>query len=676
MNKKELLQMRKLTATPKMMELVRQDPEQKKTVRYAYGGSKTYHTYHRYQYYRAIVENGILKLAVFSRKHLAAGCPDPEYEIYLSKEGNDHLTYETASGKWRTGKIDNLTYDLDDGRYWGNIPWASEETKKRVNDYLGTGTLEVKEAVLRFQLEVAKDRIRKKRKSELEEIDAVMSAVPPLPKDFDKWVLDSAFIHERYLLYRYGEKEAYCTHCQKTVKLKITPRHNKNGVCPSCRSNAMMKAWKKQKYLIDEKRVGILQKLTDGSGYILRRFFCRLKRTQENDWKLEEAGCWEENRTKLDTRFARVDLFEWGEFRNTGIIRWCHGLNHGGYGYYYGRAECVLYPRNLKRLRKGTELQYIPIEEMWKHNQGCYCDVIEALWKLRGNPQLEYLLKAGLYRLSWDIAAGQSRRGLIDWSQKKVWRALRLTKEQLFDCIRMDITARQLDVLQRANDAGVKITAGQIRFFTKEIGPDLVGEIFQHGHLERFRKYLEGLEGGKGKMGDYMDHLEDIRKLHIIPDTDILFPKDFQQTHQRLSLQRQEQEDRVKKMEIAEKDRILQAMLPEIKELYSMEDKDFLMAFPACKEDFNREGRENHNCVGGSYYDKMLEGKCCVMFLRRKEEPGKAFCTVEMQGSRIVQCRAVRNSAPPKEAEEFMERFSRKVEQRIRKKQARIRLAI
>lgn len=127
-------------------------------------------------------------------------------------------------------------------------------------------------------------------------------------------------------------------------------------------------------------------------------------------------------------------------------------------------------------------------------------------------------------------------------------------------------------------------------------------------------------------------------------------------------------------MEIAEKDKLLQEMLPELEGIYQFEDGQFCIVLPTCKEDFNREGRENHNCVGGSYYNKMLGGQSCVMFLRRKEEPDKAFCTVEMNGERILQCRAVRNSEPPEEAKAFMDKFSKEVARRIRKQKNRLQI--
>ena len=677
MKKQELRAMKPLYATQKMMELVREDTGTQKETLHTYAPSVKYMEYKYNLYYRAVIENNILKVAVFTRKQMAAGEQMPQYEIYLSKEENTHLTYAVREEKWRTGKINTLNYDTGRLPYGTSAkkPWVSETDKKKINEYLGTGNKEAKEAILTFQHEVAKDRLTKKYKSELEGIDAVMDVVPELPKDFDKWILDQGFINERYLIYQYGDKNhsALCTHCGKTVHLKEQPKHNQMTVCPACKSQAWMKAWKKQKYLSDKKKIGIIQNLTDGSGYILRLFDCKLKRKQENGYRLDFAGCWERRRFKLDNHFVPIEYFEWGEYKNTGVTRWCHELNHGMYYWHYQDEECVLYTRNLKWLRKGTELQYVPVEVLFRHNPGCYCDPTDMLRNMVRHPQMEYLIKAGLYRLAWELAAGRGRE-VVDWNKKKLWEAMKVTKEQLHFCIKINIGARGLEVLQIANEYRVSLTERQLQFFEIEIGPGLVGNIFQYGHIEKFYKYLVALIQNKEKCGDYIDYLEDMEYLQIPPTEDVLFPKNFQQTHQRLALQRREKEDAVRKMEIAEKDKLLQAMFPELEEIYQFEDGQFCIVLPTCKEDFNREGRENHNCVGGSYYDKMLKGQSCVMFLRRKEEPGKAFCTVEMNREKILQCRAVRNSEPPEEAKAFMEKFSKEVARRIRKQKNRMQI--
>lgn len=677
MKKKELRRMKPLYATPRMMELVWQDVGIQKEIRYMYGNNVKYTEYEYNLYYRVVIENNILKVAVFTRKQMAAGEQMPQYEIYLSKEENTHLTYAVREGKWRTGKINTLDYDTGRLPYGTSAkkPWVSEADKKKINEYLETGNKEAKEAILTFQHEVEKDRLTKKYRSEMEKIDAVMDVVPELPKDFDKWILDQGFINERYLIYQYGDKNnsAICTHCGKTVYLKEWPKHNQTTVCPACKSQAWMKAWKKQKYLSDKKKIGIIQNLTDGSGYILRLFDCKLERKQENGYRLDFAGRWELRRFKLDNHFVPIEYFEWGEYKNTGVKRWCHELNHGGYNWYYQDEECVLYTRNLKRLRKGTELQYVPVEVLFRHNPGCYSNPTDMLRNMVRHPQIEYMIKAGLYHLAWEMAAGRGREA-VDWNKKKLWEAMKVTKEQMLFCIKINIGARGLEVLQIANEYRVSLTERQLQFFEIEIGPGLVGNIFQYGHTEKFYKYLVTLIQNKENCGDYIDYLEDMEYLRIPPTEDVLFPRNFQQTHQRLALQRREKEDAIRKMEIVEKDKLLQEMLPELEETYRYEDEQFCMVLPTCKEDFNREGRENHNCVGGSYYDKMLKGQSCVMFLRRKEEPDKAFCTVEMNGEKILQCRAVRNSEPPEEAKAFMEKFSKEVARRIRKQKNRLQI--
>lgn len=333
----------------------------------------------------------------------------------------------------------------------------------------------------------------------------------------------------------------------------------------------------------------------------------------------------------------------------------------------------MLYTRNLKRLRKGTELQYVPVEVLFRHNPGRYSNPTDMLRNMVRHSQIEYLIKAGLYCLAWELAAGRGR-GTVNWNKKKLWEAMKVTKEQMLFCIRINIGARGLEVLQIANEYRVSLTERQLQFFEIEIGPDLVGNIFQYGHIEKSYKYLVTLIQNKENCEDYIDYLEDMEYLQIPPTEDVLFPRNFQQTHQRLALQRREKEDAIRKMEISEKDKLLRAMLPELEEIYRFEDDQFCIVLPTCKEDFNREGRENHNCVGGSYYDKMLKGKSCVMFLRKKEEPDKAFCTVEMDGERTLQCRAVRNSEPPEEAKEFMEKFLKEVARRIRKQKNRLQI--
>lgn len=660
MKKKDLLSLPKLTVTEKMCQMVAEDHMERK--RALHGTVEKYKTY---QYYRAVITDGILKLAIFERKHIAAGVNIPEFELYVAKDEKKYLTYEPATGKWYTAKIDNLAYDYDKGNIYGNKPWVSDETKKKINAYLGTGKREPKEAVLYFQNDILKGKLEKRHRSEIEAIDEVMNAVPDLPKDFDQWVKTSAFIRERYIMYHAGTRKGYCTHCGKEVELKKVARHNTEGTCPNCKSKVYYKAWRKQKYLFDTKNVGILQRLTNGTGYILRKFHCRIERTLEKDWRVSFAGCWETQRRRLTEVFVPVELFEFGEYKHTGIDRWCHELNHGMGDYWQetgGSEECVLYHRNIKKLRKETDIQYIPLERLLSEKQGCYCIPSRLFRGSICHPQMEYLIKAGLYNIAWEAGKGYEE---LRWEEKKPWGVLGVEKEQMQQLIRINATVREMRVLKNANTCGMKLTDEQLLYFSEMLGEQRMLGIAKFGHMEKFYRYFCENFASVHEIGDYFDYLEDLKALNIPITKNELFPKNFQTIHENISMQRQERDEKIKGMKVEEKDRLLQEMLPELEEIYHGENEQFCIVLPTCKEDFRKEGRENHNCVGGIYFDKMIRGETVVFFLRKKEMPEKAFCTVEMEGSRIKQCRAIYNGTPPKEATEFMERFAKQVQKRI-----------
>lgn len=673
MRTKELLAMPALPVTEQMKKLVREDQltERKFTTCY---GHYTRKCYERYEYLRAVVKDGILKVGLYARKSIAAGSSLPNYEIYISKDEKKHKTYCRESGKWLTGKIDSLPLDRDNGYIYGNTPWSSDSTRKLVNEYLGFNNAETKNAVLQYQNILAGDRLKKKHATELEAIDAVMNLVPEMPKDWEDWIYKSAYSRSQYLMYIPKDKEhtAFCTACGNMVRLKMQPKHLDQMRCPHCGTKAITLSWNKQKVLSDKKHVAIIQELEDKSAYVVRIWFSVIKRRKEGDWKVSnsESGYHECFRIIMDRNFVYRRVYEFTEYKYTGIIRWCYETNKGYYYTGYGASQdCVLYHRNLKRLRASMPaLKYIPIEDLFRNNQGCYCMPDRKLAGCKQNPQIEYVIKAGLNNLAWDIT-DRYQRNCLHTDKKKLWEYMGIRKDQLQMCRKMDISMRELQVLQKANELNITITPEQIRFFTLEIGPDRVNEIFKFRKIAKHMNYLQNLKRqNRHGIADYMDYMEDLRKLRIPPDTDVLFPKNFQSTHERISIQRQEREDRLKKMEIQKKNREFVKLVKAIREIYEAEDGEYKVVLPECKEDFNREGRENHNCVGGSYFDKMLRGDCVVFFLRRTQEPEKSFCTVEMDGSRIRQCRAVRNSEPPEEVREWMAKYAELVGSRIRER--------
>ena len=72
------------------------------------------------------------------------------------------------------------------------------------------------------------------------------------------------------------------------------------------------------------------------------------------------------------------------------------------------------------------------------------------------------------------------------------------------------------------------------------------------------------------------------------------------------------------------------------------------------------EGRALHHCVG-SYIDRVAEGRCLIVFVRRVEEPKKPYVTVEVRDGKIAQIHGDHNSDPTEEVKKFVDLWSRKV---------------
>ena len=664
MIKKKLMAMPDLSATQQMIETACRDRGSYKKL-YKWQNHTT-HVYDHELYFRALVQDGILKVAIFAREQLVLGDTAPKFEIFIDKPAEQYLTWITDKKRWSEARLGYL----DDNRWNSTLDdWEEPGARKVVNDYLQNGEIRIYNAVDKFQSCIRHTKLTRAHQSEKDKIDAAMELVPDLPKDWENWIYRSAYTEDMYLLYQPGENKAYCTACGKETT-RTDARHRERTKCPHCGHKVTALSWNKQKTLTDNKTVGILQKLKDGSGYCLSVYGSKIFRAREKDWKVwdSNSGWWPLYRLFLDKRLRVVTCtYEWGNFKNTGEIRWCYQIRRDSWYYSGPTSHCVLYHRNLKKLRKETDLKYIPLEELYAGCQGWYATITDQLYAFRQQPGLEYLIKAGLYTLVWDISKrGAPGTRTVDWSQKKPWKALKIRKEMFSVCRQMNISENELRTLQKAEKAGINLTAEEIRWYSREFGPEIVMDIWRYGHIGKTKSYIEK---GRIRAVDYMDYLKELGKLRINATEDVLYPRDFQAAHERTSQQVREKEEALEKKKLKEKEDVLRSMLPELSEIYlGTKANAFLMVIPACKEDFNREGRENHNCVGGSYFDKMIKGDSVVLFLRRKEEPDKAFCTVEMVGSTVKQCRAVRNSEPPQEVKDFMEKYSREVGKRLERK--------
>lgn len=296
MKKKELLALRDLKATPQMMKIATTDTPQR--IPHWYGNGYR-EVYARGLYLRAIVENDLLKVAVFLPEHLRMGGRNAAFEVFVSRAESKFLTYDRLHDKWLTAKLDMLPWP----RYIGSEEkWISEAGRKLVNNYLG-GTHGGYEGLFTFQLWVRDEELKRYHKRETDPWDNDLTQVPLLPKDWTRWA-DKVGVQENYIFYHYDRKgvdTGYCTYCEKEVPIR-RPRHNAQGRCPCCRHKVTFKSVGKAGTVrTKDSYMYLLQRCEDG---VVMRIFQGSRKYPKGEYRTPERSAVEIRRIIYDIELA------------------------------------------------------------------------------------------------------------------------------------------------------------------------------------------------------------------------------------------------------------------------------------------------------------------------------------------------------------------------------------
>lgn len=677
MRKVGLLDKKPMTATRKMLETAKNDIGTVKYAQFTYYPNRNYIEYASRYYFRAAPSalEGILEVDLFTRKELAEGKKEPRFRIFLDYKKEDFESWDTRNEKWSRAKIDVL--DTGDKRYtysYRGRNYATKTTWKLVNRHLKTGNMQdVEMAVLEFQLRVRKDELKSRHRLATDVIDAYMDTVPDkLPTDWMRFLNRHALENGHCILYDRESGTGYCTCCRLHVRVSAMVRHNMVGKC-TCGSRITYKSWNKQKIIAYDTRVSIIQKCTCGQSFVYRQFKVRMKAEREKEYVPEITIFHEEYRMLFEISDTKRPLrslgkYEWGIFRSTGVKRWCkQGTASGGYDYY-GAARSTLYTSNLKKILKGTRLQYVPAAEIIK-NAGKKLNVIAVLEDMVMSFPYEAFWKMGLKR----FACGRAERGgtealtRINTDARKPWQYLNIMKEDMQQAIRLDATDQQMRIIQRAAGMGVKLTDEQVLWLDENVGVSVLMQYFAIHTPHRIIRYMkenlmlqDDKNTGKERLHLWEDYLDTARQMHWeLGDRAVFFPQDIQRAHDEAAVLFAVQKDKEEAAEMKGKDLKMHGYAKEIRKAFCYRDGEYMIKVPGCWLDFKNEGQAQHNCVT-TYYEKMLKSECIILFIRRRKKPNRSFCTVEIRNSagmfKIIQNRTAYNQDAPQDAKEFMEK--------------------
>lgn len=84
---------------------------------------------------------------------------------------------------------------------------------------------------------------------------------------------------------------------------------------------------------------------------------------------------------------------------------------------------------------------------------------------------------------------------------------------------------------------------------------------------------------------------------------------------------------------------------------------DYKFYYPNCTQDIKDEAVQMNNCVA-SYIQRVINGECHILFLRRRDDPEQSVVTIEVKNDRIVQALQRFNAPVDKEQQQAVNRWN------------------
>lgn len=166
-------------------------------------------------------------------------------------------------------------------------------------------------------------------------------------------------------------------------------------------------------------------------------------------------------------------------------------------------------------------------------------------------------------------------------------------------------------------------------------------------YLDNLMTY-EAIEGFKRLIVEVHDY---VNMMSSISDKYEKYPKNFLTTHRIAS--RNYIRLRTKFEEDAFKRRIDKTM--------ECTYNKYVLMYPENTNEIKDEAVQQNNCVA-SYIQKVIDGKCHILFLRRKDSKEKSLVTVEVKDGKVVQALGKFNRSLTDEEQEVIDKYNNRLE--------------
>lgn len=465
---------------------------------------------------------------------------------------------------------------------------------------------------------------------------------------------------------REDKQKAICSRCGKHIVLaKFKLSHKDRTTCPKCGADGeVVHAWRRARTQAKYYFTYFERALYDKEAIIARSFAvyrCICADTGEifDDYVPREYYLMRKGEAIHWTHECDFWGNEWWSKRRS-LYSKDYVMELSGYQVWLGLDR-------LKPLLKDSWLKYSQLDAFIRLTgaEGAF-RYIELYQK---HPQLEYIMKMGLWNIIAEGLQCRSFRNIFNWKGK--------TPKDLFgvpigkgDMLALSALAVDMDTFHLAlylkkNSRFSLTDLAQKRKELERLSNFDTCEMFDtlKGYgvcSEETLKYILRQQQKKkryysirGVLIDWIDYLQDCGKLGLnLEDTAVLKPHDLQRAHQNIIAQLKIKADEELDKQIAQ--------LKEERKRYNFAASGFIAKVAENSSELIKEGKTLHHCVGG-YADRHAKGKCTIILIRRLEEPEVPFYTMELVGpeKRIIQVRGNHNCGMTQEVEAFVESYKK-----------------
>lgn len=638
MKRKELKKLPVLRATTAMLK------QAEKETMIPIGYFRKELRYEHEHYARCKQFDRILKVAIYLTKNLVAGGRKPVYELFLDYDAQNFLTYSFAEKKWRTAMLHNLPqqgfgiYDVQ----------ISSRDSAVISQYLHSKWGAIV-AIREFQEGIREKQLLARHKKETDPWDAAMALVPPLPKDWARWV-SKVGVERNYMFYRYqrgGAKTGYCSYCDREVPIR-KPKHNAFTRCPRCRKSVQFKSFGKMGWLRTGRNIMYLMQPYPG-GFVIREFWAERSYSKKT-YRNVEAFCHEFRRAIFDAGTNPTQAFYWGVYKQR-ASRWIKGCNCS-IGYM-GNESGRVYGKTIPYLAK-TCLQWTGLPELIHANMKT--DPEKYLVVLKRMPNLEQLTKAGLFRLAVECTQDYYKLSSIFQTtpvQRGLAPKLGLNRLELARLRKNQGGRAFLEWLQFEKQTGKPISDFAIQWMCKEhIDPQqlqFIADRMRYGQIQHYlNRQMQELNLSSERVIElWRDYLSMAFRFGYDTNDPIVYRvRKLQQRHDELAARREEMQLTLRAEDILQTYPHIEQNLQAIREKFSFADEQFQLQVPNSLEDILKESQTLFICIANSdtYWERIERKESYLLFVRKASAPDTSYYTVEAEPNGTVrQVRTVYN---------------------------------